>query len=154
VDRINQDILTELTKDGQKSFRQIARQLSISSAVVKKRYERMKEKGIIVRPIVIIDLSKIGFQGKAYLLITKKPNYDKKEVVRFLRQMQTVYLVAEIVGEFDILAMVPFRDFNSVIELVNKIRTLPSLSRVEMALTSDTSFPITKYYRKMSLPKQ
>jgi Lrp/AsnC family transcriptional regulator for asnA, asnC and gidA len=151
MDRIDRNIINELTKNGQKSFLKIAEQIGVSPRIVQQRYEKMKRKGIILRPTTLVDLSKVGYQGTAYLLITEKPEYDKTETIKALEQMQNIFLVAEIVGEFDILAMAPFKDFNNVINLVNEIRMFPGISQVEISLTSDTSFPITKYYSKMQL---
>ena len=153
MDRIDKLLINELTKNGKESFLKIANQLDISPANIQKRYEKMRKNGIILRPTVLIDLSKIGYQGKAHLLITEKPNHDRKKTIDFLKKLQNVFLIAEIIGEFDILALVPFQDFDNVIEVVNKIRTLSGVSQVEITLTSDTSFPITKYYSKMLLPK-
>jgi Lrp/AsnC family leucine-responsive transcriptional regulator len=153
VDRIDRFIINELTKNGRTSFLKIAKQLGVSPLSVQKRYKKMKENGIILCPTILIDLSKIGYQGKAYLMITENPEYDKKETLDFLEHLQNVFFISEIIGEFDILAMVPFRDFKDVVELVDRIRALPHVSRVEIALTSDTSFPITKYYSKMLLPR-
>jgi DNA-binding Lrp family transcriptional regulator len=153
LDKIDQRIINELTKNGQASFLKIANHLGISPASVQKRYEKMKKNGVILRPTILIDLSKIGYQGKAHLLITEKPNHDKKETIAVLKKLQNVFLIAEIIGQFDVLAMVPFKDFNNVIQVVDEIRALPGVSQVEIALTSDTSFPITKYYSKMALPK-
>jgi DNA-binding Lrp family transcriptional regulator len=113
----------------------------------------MKKTGIILRPTVSIDLSKIGYQGKVYLMITEKLDHGKINTIDALKRIRNIFLVAEIFGEFDVMAMAPFKDFADVIELVDKIRTLPSVSQVEIALTSDTSFPVTKYYSKMLLPE-
>lgn len=153
MDKIDQHIINELTENGQKSFLRIANRLGIAPGSVKKRYQKMKKNGIIIRPTIIIDLSKIGYQGKAHLLITEKSNHDKKMTINFLKKLQNVFLIAEIIGEFDVLAMVPFKDLNNVIEVVDKIRALPGVSQVEIALTSDTEFPITKHYTKMMLPR-
>jgi DNA-binding Lrp family transcriptional regulator len=151
MDRIDRHIINELTKDSQKSFLQIAEQIGVSPRIIQQRYEKMIKKGIIFRPTILVDLAKVGYQGKAYLLITEKPNSNKAVTIEALKQVQDVFLVAEIVGEFDILAMAPFKDFPNVIELVNKISAFPRVSQVEIALTSETSFPITKYYSKVKL---
>jgi Lrp/AsnC family transcriptional regulator for asnA, asnC and gidA len=153
IDEIDRQVLNELTKDGQKPFLQIAEQIGVSARTVQQRYEKMKKKGVIIRPTILVDLSKLGYQGKANLLITERPNSELAGTVKALEAMPDVFLVAEIVGEFDVLAIVPFKDFNNVIGLVNEIRMFPGVSEVEVALTSGTSFPITRYYSKMMLPK-
>jgi DNA-binding Lrp family transcriptional regulator len=153
MDNIDRHIINELTKNAQKSFLKIAEEMGISPGSVQKKCEKMKKTGIILRPTVSIDLSKIGYQGKVYLMITEKLDHGKINTIDALKRIRNIFLVAEIFGEFDVMAMAPFKDFADVIELVDKIRTLPSVSQVEIALTSDTSFPVTKYYSKMLLPE-
>jgi DNA-binding Lrp family transcriptional regulator len=153
MDSIDQQILDQLTKNAQKSFLKIAEEIGISPRTAQKRYAKMKENGLILRPTIIIDLSKLRYQGKAYLLITNKPDSDGAQIIKTLKRIHNIYFVASIAGEFDVLAMAPFKDFNDVIDIVNEIRGIPQVSQVEIALTSDTSFPVTKYYSKMPLKR-
>jgi DNA-binding Lrp family transcriptional regulator len=144
MDRIDLRILQELTKDAQTPFYRLAKEIGVSSRTVQKRYERMKEQGIIRRSTIEVDLSGIGFQGKAYLMITNAPNQDKALTIEALDRMENVFLVSEIVGDFDLIAVAMVRAVRDVIDLVGAIRRLPSVGRVEVALVGDTAFPVTE----------
>jgi DNA-binding Lrp family transcriptional regulator len=92
---------------------------------------------------IIVDLEKLGFQGKAYLAITNAANHDKTETIDALKQMPNIFSIAEIIaGDTDILALVAVKDFNSIINLINEVRKLPSVDHVEVTFTNDTTFPV------------
>jgi DNA-binding Lrp family transcriptional regulator len=44
--------------------------IGVSPKTVQIRYKKLEEKGIILCSSITIDLSKLGYQGKAYLNIT------------------------------------------------------------------------------------
>jgi Lrp/AsnC family transcriptional regulator, regulator for asnA, asnC and gidA len=149
MNEIDLQILKELTKNPQTSFLRIAEKMGISPITVQRKYKKMKEEGMLLQSSITIDLSKIGYQGKAYLMITNAPKQDKTKTMDALRQMQNVFIFTEIVGEFDLLAIAAVKDFKSIIDLVNAIRKLPSVGRVEVAFTTDTSFPVDKDFNKI-----
>jgi DNA-binding Lrp family transcriptional regulator len=151
LDKINQEILTQLLNDPEKPFLKISEELGISPMTVTDRYEKMKKDGIIMGASIMLNLSKIGFQGKAFLHITTFDNENPEIIIRALQQIPNVFLISGIIGAFDILAMLAFRDVTEVKEVINKIRAEPSVKKVETSMTDDTSYPITKDYAQIRL---
>lgn len=62
IDEIDVKIITELLKDGRKSFRQISKEIAISTPTVKARYQRLVNLGLIKSISPILDMSKIAKQ--------------------------------------------------------------------------------------------
>lgn len=149
MDKVDLQILQELTKDAQTPFFRLAEKIGVSPRTAQKRYERMKEEGIILRSTIEVDLSKIGYHGKAYLMITNAPNQDKAITINALDKMKNMFLLAEIVGDFDLIAIAMIKSIRDVISLVVAIRKLKSVSRVEVALVSETAFPVTESFGKV-----
>jgi DNA-binding Lrp family transcriptional regulator len=115
--------------------------IGVSPQTVQTRYEKMKTEGVILRSTIAVDLSKLGYQGKVLLKITNAPNQNKKKTIDALKQIQDIFLSAEIIGDFDVLAIAAVKDFKSSIDLVTSIRELPSVDHVEVSFTDDTAFP-------------
>jgi Lrp/AsnC family leucine-responsive transcriptional regulator len=149
MDKLDYLILSELCKDAQLSFVTIAKKHGITPYTVRKRYEKMKKEGIIQKSIVSIDLSKLGYQGKAFLMITVSAERDKSLTISRLKKISNVMLVAEIIGAFDILAIAPVIDLNSIRTLVNKIKKIPNVQRVEITCINDTAFPINASFGEL-----
>lgn len=150
MDELDAKIINELTKDVQRSFLSIAKEIGVSPKTVQMRYKKLKEEGIILLSCIIIDLAKLGYQGKAYLAITNATNHDRTETMDALKQMKNVFSIVEIIaGEIDVLALAAVKDFNSIVNLVNEIRKLSSVDRVEVTFTNDTTFPVGKEFNAL-----
>jgi Lrp/AsnC family transcriptional regulator for asnA, asnC and gidA len=143
VDPLDYRILSELLIDASLSFVEIAKKLDTTPYTVRRRFERLKKEGIIQKSSVTIDLSKLGYQGKAFLLVTVSPHGNKAETIAYLRTIRNVIVVAQIIGPHDIIAIAPVTDLNSIQELVKEARKAPFLQRVEIACINDTNFPIS-----------
>jgi Lrp/AsnC family transcriptional regulator for asnA, asnC and gidA len=154
MDEIDHKILTELTKNAQVPFSRIAKKIGLSPQTVQMRHAKMKEEGAILRAGIIVDLSKLGYQGKAVLMIANAPNHKKQETIEALKKMRDVFIETEIIGDFDVVAVAAIRDFRSAINLVNKIRALPSVDNVVPSLSTDTAFPVGKGFNELFQTKE
>jgi DNA-binding Lrp family transcriptional regulator len=153
MDELDTLILIELIKDPQESFLGIAKRLGTSPYTIGKRYEKMKKEGIIYKSVISIDLSKLGYQGKAFLMITNAPNQEKKKTIEALSKIKNIISVTEIIGAFDVLAIAPVTDLNSIMTLVKEIKELPGVMNVEMTLIKDTAFPLNANFGKIMSKK-
>ncbi|MGD6933394.1 MAG: Lrp/AsnC family transcriptional regulator [Candidatus Bathyarchaeia archaeon] len=149
MDKTDFLILGELLLDAQTSFLQIAKKLKISSFTVKSRYDKMVDEGIIARSSILIDLSKLGYQGKVFLLITNVPNQAKKTTVDALKKISNIISVSEIMGPFDLIAVAPVSDFNSIKDLVSEVKKLPSVQSVNITCVNETMFPLSSTFGKI-----
>ncbi len=64
LDEIDVDMIKSLQKDGRKSFRQISREIGVSTPTVKLHYQRLVDMGLIKSVSVIFDLNKISAESK------------------------------------------------------------------------------------------
>jgi len=149
MDEIDLHILRELVKDGQTPLLKIAKKLGVSPETVRTRYRKLRKERTITHGCVSIDLSKLGYQGKVFLMITNAPTHDKSKTIDALKQMVNLLIISEIIGDFEIIAIAPVKDLNSIKALVNKIKELPSVSRVEFTLINDTAFPVNSRFGKL-----
>ena len=151
MDRIDRDILRLLRKKPTMPFLQIAEKIGVSSITVQKRYEEMKKDGVFFGTNVILDLSKIGFEGKAYLFITISNHPDLKEIVETLYQTPNLFFFVELVGTFDLMALVVFKNMAEIIKIVNCVKLLPFVEKVDVALSDESFYPLKEEYSEMNL---
>ena len=149
MDELDYLILSELLKDAQLSFVTIAKKLGTSPYTIRKRYERMKKEGTINRSVVSIDLSKLGYQGKVFLMITISLQRDKSEIISSLKKIRNIFLITAIIGSFDILAVAPITDLNSIRTIVNEINKLPDVQKVEITCINNTDFPFNSSWDEL-----
>ena len=67
LDEIDLALLESLIKDGRKSFRQISREIKVSTPTVKSRYERLVNVGLIKAVSPVLDMGKLETKTGARL---------------------------------------------------------------------------------------
>jgi Lrp/AsnC family leucine-responsive transcriptional regulator len=67
LDDVDLALLESLIKDGRKSFRQISREIKVSTPTVKARYERLVNVGLIKAVSPVIDTGKLESKASARL---------------------------------------------------------------------------------------
>ena len=150
MDRIGRQILEELTQDSQQSFLSIAKKIGVTPKTVQMRYKKMKEEGVLLHSSIVVSLSKLGYKGKAYLMIKLHPGKTRVEAVTALKKIKNVFLITEVMGgDCDLLALAAIRDYQSILNLVFKVRELPSVAQVDVNFTDETSFPVDKSFNKL-----
>jgi Lrp/AsnC family transcriptional regulator for asnA, asnC and gidA len=150
MDKLDYLILGELLKDAQLSFVTIAKKLGTSPYTVRERYKRMKKEGIINQCTITIDLSKFGYQGKVFLMIAISPQGEKTKTIDALKKIRNIFIITEIIGSFDILAVAPIVDLNSIVEIVNEIKKAPDVQKVEITSVTNTIFPYPNWGEQLS----
>lgn len=153
MDGIDRKILRLLIKKPGMPFLRIAEKIGVSSITVQKRYEEMRKDGVFFGTTLMLDLSKIGFEGKAFLFIILSKNCDLRKIVETFRQMTNLFFIVEIVGTFDLLAMVVFRDIAEIIKIVNAAKAVPCVEKVEVALSDESFYPFREEYADINLLK-
>jgi DNA-binding Lrp family transcriptional regulator len=149
MDKIDYQILSELMLDSTLSFVKIANKIGISPFTIRRRYEKMKKEGTIFNHIVSIDLSKIGYQGKAFLLIKTSPKGNKSDIISLLKKIRNIIVVTETIGPYDILAIAPITDLESIQMLLNNARKIPDVQNIQIACSADLNFPIGQNFGKI-----
>ena len=149
MDKLDYLILAELFEDARTPFLTIAKKIGVSPYTVKQRYEEMKRKGVILRSVVSIDLSRIGYQGKVFLLINTHPEKSKNEVLSGLERISNIISTSELVGEFDMIAVGVITDFESIKRIVNQVKALPGVQRVQITCINDKAFPLNASFGKI-----
>jgi DNA-binding Lrp family transcriptional regulator len=151
LDDLDKAILNELMKDPKKPFHQISEKVGVAPVTVQARYQKMRKKGIIRGAFAIVDLAEIGFQGKGFLFVKASKDYDAETTINYVSKIPNVFQICEIIGTYDLLVMVVFRNMTDIQEIVNKIRTLKTIEKVEISLTNEVQYPVKEEYTKIQL---
>ena len=149
MDKLDLQIAHELAKDAQMSLSRIAKIIGLTPKTVQERYKRMKKDGVLGDSMVSIDLLKLGYEGRVFMSITNVANCERKETISALKRMKNIFLITEIMGDFDIIAIGGVKDFKGLISLVNAVRALPSVDQVEFTLTDYAPFPVDQGFERI-----
>jgi DNA-binding Lrp family transcriptional regulator len=140
---LDDEIMHELIMNPQIPFSRIAKKLNISQNTIKKKYEKMVKDKIILRSTITIDLLKIGYQGKARFTIRTE---QKEATIEALKKIPNIILVAETVGDYDVIAIAAVKDYKSMINMSNEVKKIPTVSQADVALEETTHFPVSTQF--------
>ena len=103
LDAIDLKILRMLIQDGRVSYAQIAKETKLSDVAVKKRIEKLINRGIIKKVSAIVDREKLGYRYTFFIEL----RVDPAEIFVVYRKLQSIPNILEVyivAGEFPIIA--------------------------------------------------
>jgi len=118
VDKIDQKILSELSKDSSISIPKLSEKINANSSVVYSRIKRLINKKLIERFTIEINNKELGFGVKSITGI----NMDSKQrdnVIQELFKVTGVREVSEVTGRFDILVTMYAENLNDMYKIVS-----------------------------------
>jgi Lrp/AsnC family transcriptional regulator for asnA, asnC and gidA len=108
LDEIDRKIISSLQADGRETFVKIAGDLKVSPGMIRTRYNRLLEMGIL-RVVAITNPLRMGFSTMA--LIGIKTEADRlMQVARDIAALEEVIYLIVVSGSFDIIVEVMCRD--------------------------------------------
>ncbi len=118
MDKIDQNILSELSKDSSISIPKLAEKINVNSSVVYSRIKRLMKKKLIERFTIEINNKELGYGVKSLTGI----NMDSKQrdnIIQELLKIPGVREVAEVTGRFDILVTMYAENLNDMYKIVS-----------------------------------
>jgi Lrp/AsnC family transcriptional regulator for asnA, asnC and gidA len=118
LDEIDQKIIAILQKDGRVPFAQIAEQLNVSAGMVRVRFNRLAEMGVL-RVVAITNPLRMGYQTMA--LIGIKADGDRLlEIADQIAALDDVIYLIVVSGAYDIIAEIVCRDQNHLLQFLTE----------------------------------
>ena len=118
MDKIDQKILSELSRDSSISIPKLSEKINANSSVVYSRIKRLVNKKLIERFTIEINNKELGFGVKSITGI----NMDSKQrdnVIQELLKIPGVKEIAEVTGRFDILVTMYAENLNDMYKIVS-----------------------------------
>jgi Lrp/AsnC family transcriptional regulator, regulator for asnA, asnC and gidA len=127
-DRISMQIIEQLQQDGRRSYAAIGKAVGLSEAAVRQRVQRLLEAGVM-QIVAVTDPLTLGFRRQTMIGI--KCEGDPERVADHLAGMEEIDYVVIIAGSFDLLIEVVCEDDDHLLEILSRVRTIPSVTSTE-----------------------
>jgi len=144
VDKIDQKILSELSKDSSISIPKLAEKINVNSSVVYSRIKRLIKKKLIERFTIEINDKELGYGVKSLTGI----NMDSKQrdnVIQELFKIQGVREVSEVTGRFDILVTMHAENLGEMYRIVSD-----NIGKIEGVISSESFIEMKTRKKQMS----
>ena len=123
LDKIDNKIISMLLEDGRTSFSAIAHEVKLTDVAIKKRFERLKRKGIINSITVDLNLRVLGYENPIFVQIRSELSKNR-DVIKKLKEFDYVLELNQVLGEYNLLAKLVVPDLDSAEKFVERLGTL------------------------------
>jgi Lrp/AsnC family transcriptional regulator for asnA, asnC and gidA len=127
-DDVSKQIIEQLQQDGRRSYAAIGKAVGLSEAAVRQRVQRLQDGGVM-QIVAVTDPLTLGFQRQAMIAI--KTDGDLEKVAGQLADMEEIDYVVITAGSFDVLAEVVCEDDDQLLEILGRLRAVPSVTSTE-----------------------
>ncbi|MFW6111216.1 MAG: Lrp/AsnC family transcriptional regulator [Thermoproteota archaeon] len=134
MDEVDRTIISQLQKDGRTTLKEIADLVDFSIMGVKKRVDRLLEKGIL-KISALVDAQKLGLQA-ALILIEIENSQSLDNFLQRFRECPRVVKIFTTLGGYNIIALVIAEDQE----------TLESISIEKCSLRSSEGIRRSEFY--------
>lgn len=118
MDEKDRKILKLLNEDGRRPFAEIADELGVSEATVRKRVKKMEKKGVIRNYTVEVDHEKLGYSTKTLLGLDVEPE-NLLSAANEIAEMDEVKKVSTCTGDHMIMAEIWAKDNSELGEIMS-----------------------------------
>lgn len=122
LDETDRRILDLLSEDARRTIADIATQVSLSPAPVKRRLDRLERAGVITGYTVLLDHAKIGPMIDAFTELRFAGNADVDEIIAAVKQLPEVREIFTTAGDPDALIRIRVEDVAHLKRVVNGLR--------------------------------
>jgi DNA-binding Lrp family transcriptional regulator len=128
---IDERILAELAQHARATFAEIGERVQLSAPAVKRRVDRMLDRGVIRGFTTVVDRNAVGWNTEAYVQVYCQGRISPDELRRAWADIPEVVSAATVAGTADALLHVLARDMSHLEDALERIRTSADIERTE-----------------------
>ncbi len=122
VDEIDHELLRLLAADGRRTFSEMAGEVGLSVAAVKRRVDRLRETGVITGFTVKVDHAKLGWAIEAFTELRYAGSTPVASIIGAATAVPEVRAVHTIAGDPDALLHLRVRDIAHLQQTIDRLR--------------------------------
>lgn len=141
LDEIDMKILSALYRDASVSVPSLSKLLGINLSVAYSRIKRLQRRGIIERFTILVNEDKLGLPASALAGLNIDPK-QREGVTTELSKIESLRLVREVTGRFDIIANLRGRSLDELHKAVyDVIGKIPGVLQAEIFMEVSRKIP-------------
>jgi DNA-binding Lrp family transcriptional regulator len=131
LDETDLRILNLLRSDARLSYREIGKQIHISTGTVSERVRQMQDNGVIKGFVTAIAPEKMGYNVTMMLELSIKHNVTLAEFEETLHGFEEASCIHYVTGDWDMMVLMRCTDQNHAAALLDKVRTLEAVQSLK-----------------------
>jgi len=133
VDEIDRKIADKLAENGRISMDVLAKEIGVSPDSVKRRYEKLKKKGVL-KVTIQINLSRIGYQAMCiFSAITSNENPNL--IVEKVSRIPNIISIMKTSGDCDLQIYAMVQDIGQLLYIQEQIGKISGIRKIEQEIS-------------------
>ncbi|QIZ36551.1 Lrp/AsnC family transcriptional regulator [Saccharopolyspora sp. ASAGF58] len=138
LDATDHEILALLREDARRTLSDIATRVTLSTAAVKRRIDRLQEIGVILGYTVQVDHAKLGSGVEAFIELRFLGTSGVDEIIQTTTRMSEAQAVFTIAGDPDALVWLRVRDIAHLQRTIDEIRRSHRVTSTKTLIALDS----------------
>ncbi|MGA3060035.1 MAG: AsnC family transcriptional regulator [Candidatus Bathyarchaeia archaeon] len=130
IDQIDQKIADKLSENGRISMQTLGREIGISPDTAKRRYEKLKNNGVL-KVTIQINPVKIGYQAMC-VFFTVTSHENSFVLIEKISKIPDVISIMKTTGDYDLQIWAMAKDLGQLLFIQGEIGKIPGISRIDM----------------------
>jgi len=141
IDSTDLRILEAVMEDGRVAFSTLADQLGTSNTLIHQRIKKMRDVGILTKPVYLVSPEKAGYDTSAFVLIIAKESSDIRSIIEELKKIPEVVSCISIMGRYDLMARIYAVNNRHLQDIVHdKLQSIPGVEGTNTMVAFEVSF--------------
>lgn len=122
VDEVDLKILNRLRKNGRISLKELSAEVFLTMPAVSARIEKLENDGLIKGYHAEVDLEKLGYGIKAFVLVSVEPE-DNKRFYEFAKEETCILECCHITGNYSMILKTVFPSTGLLDEFLGRLQS-------------------------------
>ena len=131
ADETDLKILNLIRRNSRLSFREIGKQLNLSTGTVSERIKNMQANGVIQGFVTAVDPEKLGFRVTMMLKVRLNSNFPRKKAEEHFSNLGGACCLHTVTGDIDLMLLIRVRDQQAASELLEAVRSFEGVDSVD-----------------------
>jgi DNA-binding Lrp family transcriptional regulator len=131
LDQIDEGLLAALADDGRATFAELGQRVNLSAPAVKRRVDRLVDRGVIRGFTTVVDRNALGWNTEAYVQVFCHGRIAPDELRAAWLDIPEVVSAATVTGTADAILRVLARDMRHLEAALERIRSSADIERSE-----------------------
>ncbi|MCW4018853.1 MAG: Lrp/AsnC family transcriptional regulator [Candidatus Bathyarchaeota archaeon] len=133
IDEKDIKLAEKLAQNGRAPMQRIAKEIGISSESTKKRYEKLKRKGLL-KVTIQTDLTKLGYHAMAVLYLSTT-HENSLSIINEISRIPDVFSIMKTSGDYDLQIYVMVRDIEELLRIQEKFWKIQGVTEIDMEMS-------------------
>lgn len=134
LDPVDRAIIEELQRDGRIPYTRLGAAVGLSEAAVRQRVQRLTDAGVMQ---VVAVTNPLAHGKRRMAMIGMRTEGPTDDLAKTLQAMPDIDYLVVTAGTFDLMAEVVVEDDTSLLDLTNRIRSVPGVRSTETFIYLD-----------------